>query len=120
MTTTPATKALLFAEQIQPGTHITAVGADTPHKQELDSAIFKSADRVVVDSISQCAERGDSAHALKQGYIQQNQLIELGAVILDPNKGRTNEKQITIADLTGLATQDICIAACVVQNYKNI
>ena len=45
VTTTPATKALLMADDIQPGTHITAMGADSPGKQELDEALVAKADR---------------------------------------------------------------------------
>ncbi len=110
VTTTPSQKPLLFAEQIRPGTHITAVGADTAHKQELDSAILGKADVVVADSLAQCRERGDIAHALRQGVIQEQQIIELGNLIAGIAIGRTDEKQITVADLTGIAVQDIQIA----------
>ena len=54
VTCTPATKPLLRAEQIRPGTHITAMGSDTTEKQELDSDVLAQADRIVVDSLSQC------------------------------------------------------------------
>ena len=59
VTTTPAHEPLLFADQIRPGTHITAVGADAEGKQELDPAIFAKAETVVVYSRSQCADHGD-------------------------------------------------------------
>lgn len=116
VTTTPSKTPLLWASQIKPGTHITAVGTDTPIKQEIDPHLFGKADIVVVDSISQCIERGDAAHALRENIISKAQLIELGFVILDPKKGRTNEDQITIADLTGIATQDIQIATAVFES----
>jgi ornithine cyclodeaminase len=105
----------LSAGQVQPGTHITAVGADTPEKQELDPYILKMADIVVADSISQCVERGDIAHAVRAGIITAHSLVELGHVISGAAAGRSSESQITVADLTGVAVQDIQIAKAVYQ-----
>jgi len=113
VTTTPATEPLLHARDLQPGTHITAVGSDTPLKQELDAAILKRADLVVVDSISQCLERGETHQAIKAKQITPEKLIELGDIIAKKASGRTADTQITVADLTGVAVQDIKIAEAV-------
>lgn len=110
VTTTPATQALITADHVKQGTHITAVGADSAHKQELDPLLFAKADIVVADSISQAIKRGDSAHAIKQGILQKERILELGNVIAKLNVGRSSEDEITIADLTGVAVQDIQIA----------
>lgn len=110
ITTTPSTTPLLFANQIKQGTHITAVGADSSQKQELDENIFKNADVIVADSISQCMERGDIAHAIHKEIIDKGRIVELGTILSGQNKGRMNDQQISIADLTGLAVQDIQIA----------
>lgn len=114
VTTTPSTVPLLRADQIRPGTHITAVGSDTAEKQELEAAILGRADRVVADSISQCLVRGEIHHALSAGVIEEAELVELGSVIAGETPGRTSEEQITVADLTGVAVQDIQIATAVV------
>lgn len=108
--TTSARRPLLHDTEIRPGTHITAVGADAAGKQELDPAIFKRADVRVVDSLAQCIDHGDTSYAVKAGLVQKSELVELGAVIKSPDLGRTNDEQITIADLTGVAVQDIKIA----------
>lgn len=113
ITATPSTEPLLFADKIKKGTHITAIGADTAHKQELDENIFKLADLVIVDSLKQCVDRGDISHALRKKVIVENQVVELGNVIAGKMKGRTSYDQITVADLTGLAVQDIQIAKLV-------
>jgi ornithine cyclodeaminase len=113
VTATPATVPLLHVADLQPGTHITAVGSDTPEKQELDSAILARADVVVADSISQCLERGEIHKAIQSGHITQDDLVELGDVIAGRAAGRTSEDQITVADLTGVAVQDIKIATAV-------
>jgi ornithine cyclodeaminase len=117
VTATPATSPLLRISDVQPGVHITAVGADTPDKQELESAILEIADIVVADSIPQCQERGEIHHALAKGIVRRDQLVELGEIINGMNKGRTSDTQITVADLTGVAVQDIRIAESV---YRSI
>ena len=111
VTTTPAKNPLLFADQIKKGTHITAVGADAEGKQELDANIFELADIVVADSIGQCVDHGDISHA----NIAEDKINELGNVIANPDLQRKNDKQITVADLTGVAVQDIQIAKYVYQ-----
>ena len=110
VTTTPSLTPLLQSSDIRSGTHITAVGSDTPHKQELDSAILAKADSVVADSIPQCLLRGEIYKALQNKSIEQSQLKELGNVIIGKCAGRENEQQITVADLTGVAVQDIQIS----------
>lgn len=113
VTTTAAESPLVFAADVRPGTHITAVGADSAHKQELEAALLRKADLVVVDSVSQCADHGDLAHALRAGLMRRDEVHELGSVISGKAPGRATSQQITIADLTGVAVQDVQIAKAV-------
>ena len=113
VTTTPATSPLLKREMITPGTHITAMGSDTSDKCELSPDILDLADIVAADSIEQATQRGEISQALKAGKCNKDKLVELGSIIIDPSKGRTNDQQITIADLSGVAIQDIMIAKAV-------
>ncbi len=117
VTVTPSTKPLLKKENIRKGTHITAVGSDTPEKNELDPEILGMADIVVADSISQCLERGEIHHAIEKGVISKDEILELGNVIAS-KKGRSSEEQITVADLTGVAVQDLQIAKFVYEKLK--
>lgn len=116
VTTTPSREPLLKSEWIRPGTHITAVGADTLGKQELDPALVGRADVIVVDSIAQCSQYGEISHALKAGLIDKQQLLELGQVLAGDVSGRTNDQQITIVDLTGVAVQDAQISRCALES----
>ena len=113
VTTTPSETPILFSEKLRNGTHITAVGSDVPHKQELDSRILSKADLVVADSIPQCLERGEIFRAISVGEISENVPVELGEIIAGQKPGRTSDEQITVADLTGVAVQDIKIAMAV-------
>ncbi len=62
--TTPSKTPIFRSRDIREGTHITAIGSDTPDKQELDSAILRHADVVVADSIEQCMVRGEVYKAM--------------------------------------------------------
>ena len=113
VTATPSKSPLLSADLIRKGTHITAMGSDTPEKNELDPRILQKADIVVADSISQCLLRGEIHQALKAGLLEKERVVELGNMIVNPDLQRTSEEQMTIADLTGVAVQDIQIAKAV-------
>jgi len=118
VTATPAKKPLLRVDQIRPGTHITAMGSDTPEKNELDPKILGKADLVIADSLSQCQLRGEISKALEEGIIKMEQVHELGNIILTPELRRSTDDQITIADLTGVAIQDIQISVAVYEKLK--
>jgi ornithine cyclodeaminase len=113
VTCTPSTRPLLEAAWIRPGTHITAVGSDTAVKQELDPAILAKADRIVVDSLSQSELRGEVYRAVSAGAIGRDRLVELGRVIEDAKLRRASDEETTVADLTGVAVQDIQISKAV-------
>lgn len=113
ITTTPSEAPLLQLPDIRPDTHITAVGSDTPDKQELSSAILAKANIVVADSIIQCETRGEIAKALADQVLDKRKIVELGDLILHPEKAKNNRSGISVADLTGVAVQDIQIATAV-------
>ena len=113
ITATPSQKPLLLAQQIRKGTHITAIGSDTADKQELDSLILQKADRVIVDSLCQGWLRGEIHQGIKSGVIGRDKPVELGAAILDHKLHRQADDEITVADLTGVAVQDIQISKAV-------
>lgn len=112
VTTTAATTPILTGPA-RPGTHITAMGSDTREKQELDAALLAAADVIVADSIEQCLERGEIHQALQQKAIGLDGIVELGSVICGDAAGRTSDEQVTVADLTGVAVQDMQIARAV-------
>jgi ornithine cyclodeaminase len=114
VTTTASETPIIKAEAIHPGTHITAVEADAPNKSELDPALIEKCDVLVVDSKEQCIHHGEISHAYKKGLIAKEKLLELGEVIHNPALGRSHAEQITMADLTGIAVQDIQIVKAII------
>ncbi|MTI32971.1 Gfo/Idh/MocA family oxidoreductase [Xanthovirga aplysinae] len=118
VTTTPSKSPLIKKEWIQKGTHITAIGSDTAEKIELDPSLLAHADKLVVDSLEQSNSRGEVFRAVEAQKISRGHLVELGSLITNPSLGRKSTEDITIADLTGLAVQDLMIAKGVFEYYK--
>lgn len=118
LTTTPATQPLVQADWVRPGCHITALGADSPGKQELGTALVAKADLRVCDMLSQSLDHGEFATARAAGLIDAKGCVELGAVLAGTVAGRTHRDQITVVDLTGVATQDIAMARTVLARAK--
>jgi alanine dehydrogenase len=118
ITATPATRPIILNDWIKEGVHINAIGADAPGKQELDEAIVPRA-KVVVDNIAQCIERGEIQTAIRRGLLKKEGVYsELSDIVLARKPGRTNPKEITLFDATGMAVQDITTAYTVLQLAK--
>jgi alanine dehydrogenase len=110
VTTTPCRSPIVRAGDISPGTHINAIGADAPGKEELDPWLVKKS-VIVIDEWEQASHSGEINVPLSRGIISKRDIYaELGKIVAGLKKGRTNDKAITIFDSTGLAAQDISTA----------
>jgi ectoine utilization protein EutC len=108
VTATMTSVPIVKASWISKGTHITAMGSDSPEKQELETAVLGKADKIVVDSLKQCVSLGEVHHALEDGTITEKDVhAELGDVLLGKKRGRESDDEITVCDLTGTAVQDV-------------
>ncbi|TPL21779.1 ornithine cyclodeaminase family protein [Mesorhizobium sp. B2-4-10] len=112
ITTTPATAPLVRAEWIAPGTHITAVGADAPGKQELENTLVARADTLLADSALQSIDHGEFAHAIAAGLVEPERIGEIGVSLRTGSLTR-KRGDISIADLTGLGAEDAAIASAI-------
>jgi alanine dehydrogenase len=114
ITTTPSRKPIVKGEWVNAGTHINAIGADAPGKQELESRLIKNA-RVFVDDREQAFHSGEVNVPLSTGIIAPEEIAgTIGEVITGKVKGRIGD-EITIFDSTGLAIQDIATASIVLK-----
>ncbi len=119
VTTTPARAPLVRAAWLRKGVHVTAVGSDTPGKQELDADCLRRADLVVVDRLSQCTAFGELRAALDAGALTADRVhAQLGEIVAGRKAGRTSDPQITIADLTGVGFQDTAIASAAFERTR--
>ena len=111
VTTTPAKDAVLSADCLHPGLHITAMGSDQEHKCELEPACLAKADLYVPDSQAQCAVKGELRSAIEAGLIPADRsFTELGDITAGRAAGRQSDGDLIIADLTGTGVQDTAIA----------
>ena len=113
ITATPSHEPIVRPSGCRPGQHVTAVGSDTPGKQELEAACLARADLVVVDRLSQCARFGELSHAIAAGLMRGGGRAGRNSARWSPAgspAGRSDD-QITICDLTGVGFQDTAIAA---------
>jgi len=108
-TTTPSRSPVLFRSYVGISTHINAMGADAPGKQELDPRLLQEA-TVVLDDLSQATESGEVNVPLHAGTYRREQIYgTLGEIVAGKKPGRTGT-EITIFDSTGLAIQDLALA----------
>lgn len=106
VTTTPSREALIKAQDLHPGLHITAMGSDGPGKKELEGGVLEKADVVACDSYEQCLRLGE----LQRAALPKARVVELGELTSGVRKGRSNDDQISVCDLTGTGVQDSAIA----------
>jgi len=111
VTTTPSTEPLIKPGFVSAGQHITAMGSDAEHKNEIAPAILRMADLYVADSTKQTRRLGELHHAIEAGVMAADaEFPELGQIIAGEKPGRRSASDITIADLTGTGVQDTAIA----------
>ncbi len=115
ITVTPSQQALVEKSWVRAGTHISAMGADTKGKQELDPALVASA-ALFVDEAEQAITIGECQHAYNAGLItDQSFRGSIGEVIAGLCDGRRTAQEITLFDGTGVALQDLVVAALAVR-----
>ncbi|ANM14550.1 MULTISPECIES: ectoine utilization protein EutC [unclassified Rhizobium] len=111
VTTTPAESPVIKAGWLESGQHLTAMGSDAEHKNEIDPAVIADAGLYVADSLKQTRRLGELHHAIDAGLVAADAVFaELGQIVAGRVPGRTSDDQITIADLTGTGIQDTAIA----------
>jgi ornithine cyclodeaminase len=109
VTVTAAREALFESGWVRPGTHISAMGADSPGKQELDTALVARAS-LFADVVRQSVTIGEYEAAHKAGLADAGRITPIGAV-LNGAPGRTSPEQITIYDSSGMALQDLAVCS---------
>ncbi|EDX21163.1 MULTISPECIES: ornithine cyclodeaminase family protein [Streptomyces] len=111
ITTTPATTPVLDATHVREGAHVTGIGTDMPHKNELPPALFARARLIATDDHTQCLDHGDFGHAVRAGATPHNSDIAAGELLKTPVD--RPEAAITVADLTGVGALDAALASAV-------
>jgi ornithine cyclodeaminase len=115
VTVTPSETPVVRDDWIGEGTHISAMGADDVGKHELDTAIVHRA-RLFADYPEQSVIIGEFQHAHRDGTISSvDEIVALGSVTLGETPGRASDSEITLFDSSGIAIQDLTVAAAILE-----
>lgn len=120
VTVTPARKPIIRREWVLPGTHINAIGADAPGKEELDPKILKEG-KIIIDDWHQAICCGEVNVPLSKGILHKKDIwASLGEIVSGKKPGRKDDREITVFDSTGLAVQDLFTANLVYKKAKKL
>jgi len=118
-TVTPGHEILLPKGSLQPGQHVSLMGADGPGKAEIAVAELVRI-RVFCDDWEQASHNGELVHAVEAGAIARADVTELGTVLAGLAPGRESPGEITSFDSTGLAIQDLAIALAAMERAAEL
>jgi ornithine cyclodeaminase len=106
VTATSSRAALIEADWIQPGTHVTAIGADTEGKHELPAGLLDRADLLVCDDVATAGAAGELQHA---STATKARAVAWPALAVAGPVSRT-ASAVTVVDLCGIGAEDAAIA----------
>jgi ornithine cyclodeaminase/alanine dehydrogenase-like protein (mu-crystallin family) len=79
--------------------------------QEMESSIYKNADKFVVDSWEHCKNKSDMQRMLKENYLSEKDLYaELPELLAGKKPGRQSKRERIFIRAIGLVNQDIAMA----------
>jgi alanine dehydrogenase len=119
VTVTPGQEVVLGEGSLQPGQHVSLMGADGPGKAEIAVAELARV-RVFCDDWEQASHNGELVHALEAGVLERDDTVQLGDVLIGAAAGRQFERDITVFDSTGLAIQDLAIALAAIESADEL
>jgi alanine dehydrogenase len=119
VTVTPGHEVLLPPGSLQPGQHVSLMGADGPGKAEIAvDELLRT--RIFADDWEQASHNGELVHAVEAGRLERSGVTELGAVLAGDAQGRGSDDEITTFDSTGLAIQDLAIALAAIEREDEL
>jgi alanine dehydrogenase len=119
VTVTPGREVVFEEGSLQPGQHVSLMGADGPGKQEIAAGELARV-HVFCDDWEQASHNGELVHALEAGRLERKDVTELGAVLAGDAEGRRSDDEATVFDSTGLAIQDLAIALAAIESADEL
>ncbi len=114
---TPGAEIVLDAGDLRPGLHLNMLGADGPGKAEASTGAVASC-ALFCDEWEQAAHGGELTGAVQAGLVARDAVTELGAVLGGAAPGRPGPAAVTMFDSTGLAIQDLAVAAAALEAFR--
>jgi alanine dehydrogenase len=116
VTVTPGHEVVFGSGSLQPGQHVSLMGADGPGKAEIAVEELVRV-RVFCDDWEQASHNGELVHAVEAGALSREDVTQLGDVLTGQASGRIAADEVTAFDSTGLAIQDLAIGIEVVKRF---
>lgn len=107
---TNSKEPVFHSNEVSKGVHINGIGSFTSQMKEVP---FYEIDNIKLYADSRRAvmqEAGEIIYAMRQGILAKEDIVEIGDLIEEREKGRTDDSQITFFKSVGLAIQDTAIA----------
>lgn len=118
VTVTPGNRPVIEADDLRPGQHLAVLGADAHGKSEVSVEALGRC-RLFCDEWEQASAGGELAHGVDAGVVSHEDVTAIGEVITGSADGRGSDDEITLFDSTGLAIQDLAIAAAVLDAWRD-
>jgi alanine dehydrogenase len=115
---TPGAEPVVDVGDLRPGMHLNMLGADGPGKAEATVAAVVECS-LFCDEWAQASHGGELTGAVEQGLVTRELVTDLGAVLAGEAPGRTDAAATTLFDSTGLAIQDLAIAAAAYDAWRD-
>jgi alanine dehydrogenase len=117
-TVTPVESPIVDAADLGEHTHVNAIGADAPGKNELARDVLEGA-KIVIDDYEQCTHSGEINVPWSAGDLTDADLYaQLGEIVAGEKVGREPGDGVTVFDSTGLAIQDVAAAHVVYEGAR--
>ena len=118
VTVTTSTQPVLALADVDPGTFVAGVGADSPAKHELAPDLLQES-RVVVDARDPAIVGGDLGHAIRLGVMTEAEIhAELADIVAGRVAAQPDPDHRYVFDSTGLAVQDLAAAEMVLERAR--
>ncbi len=114
---TPGQAIVVDAGDLRPGLHLNMLGADGPGKAEMSVGAVASC-VLFCDEWEQASHGGELTAAIEAGIVKRARVTELGAVLAGDAPGRPGPEAVTLFDSTGLAIQDLAVAAAALEAWR--
>jgi ornithine cyclodeaminase/alanine dehydrogenase-like protein (mu-crystallin family) len=115
---TPGAEIVIDAGDLRPGLHLNMLGADGPGKSEASVGAVASC-ALFCDEWEQASHGGELTAAVVAGLVTREHVTELGAVLAGDTPGRPGPDAVTLFDSTGLAVQDLAVAAAALEAWRD-
>jgi ornithine cyclodeaminase/alanine dehydrogenase-like protein (mu-crystallin family) len=114
---TPGAEIVVDVGDLRAGLHLNMLGPDGPGKAEASIGAVASC-TLVCDEWEQASHGGELTGAIEAGLVRREQVTELGAVLAGAAPGRSGPAAVTLFDSTGLAIQDLAVAAAAYDAWR--